>query len=259
MTTGGTSAELFDDVRPHLVTLQSLITEAVNGSPAPAPDAPPAEPEPAPERDGHQEAAAVNVTLRQADTHVDSLQDLPEWQKIQSVRGAMGHLLTTIRKRAGDQFDRLLADKRASGFLRELSARACDKIAGLAQAAARKLRGDDARADERGGALPSAEALLRLGDAATTYSAPRGGRGGTPPRPADRATDGPDIPAMRKMGEALAKPMPGARPKVSAAAARGRSTTTKRPLKKPVPGSTEQQDHLRRGADQSQPRKPQQR
>ncbi|MFF8280033.1 hypothetical protein ACF05T_28720 [Streptomyces lateritius] len=259
VTTGGTSAGLFDDVRPHLVTLQSLITEAVNGSPAPAPDAPPAEPEPAPERDGHQEAAAVNVTLRQADTHVESLQDLPEWQKIQSVRGAMGHLLTTIRKRAGDQFDRLLADKRASGFLRELSARACDKIAGLAQAAARKLRGDDARADERGGALPSAEALLRLGDAATTYSAPRGGRGGIPPRPTDRATDGPDIPAMRKMGEALAKPMPGARPKVSAAAARGRSTTTKRPVKKPAPGSTEQQDHLRRGADQSQPRKPQQR
>lgn len=32
---------------------------------------------------------------------------------------------------------------------------------------------------------------------------------------------------MRKMGEALACPMPGARPRVSASAARGRSTTAK--------------------------------
>ncbi|MFI9186889.1 hypothetical protein ACIGXG_32245, partial [Streptomyces goshikiensis] len=153
----------------------------------------------------------------------------------------------------------LLGDKRAGGFLRELSARACDKIAGLAQAAARKLRGEDGRADERGGALPSAEALLRLGDAATAFSDSRRGPGGTPP-PSGSASDQPDIPAMRKMGEALAKPMP-ARPKVSAAAARGRSTTAKRsPVKKSgADKTTEQAGHLRRGPDKPQPRKPQQR
>ncbi|MFG2776162.1 hypothetical protein [Streptomyces sp. NPDC048350] len=253
MTTGGTSAELFDDVRPHLVTLQSLFTEPVNNAPAPA-SAPPAEPDATPEREPQREAEAVNETLRQADTHAPSLQDLPEWQKIQTVRGAMGHLLTTIKNRAGEQFDKLLGDKRASGFLRELSARACDKIAGWAQAGARKLRGEDARAEARGGDLPSAEALLRLGDATAAYSAPRRpGPGGATTDSTDRST----VPAMRKMGEALAKPMPGARPKVSAAAARSRSKTGTRPVKKPAVDSTEQAGHLRRGADPAKPRKPQ--
>ncbi|MFE7656345.1 SNF2-related protein [Streptomyces bottropensis] len=259
VTTGVTSADLFDDVKGDLITLRTLLAEAVDGTPAPEPAAPPAEPDPAAEqRDEHREAEAVNESLREADTHAESLQDLPEWQKIQTVRGAMGHLLTTIRKRAGEEFDKLLGDKRAIGFLREWSARACDKIAGLAQAAARKLRGEDGRADERGGALPSAEALLRLGDAATTFSDSRRGPGGTPP-PSGSASDQPDIPAMRKMGEALAKPMPGARPKVSAAAARGRSTTAKRsPVKKPgTDKTTEQAGHLRRGPDKPQPRKPQ--
>lgn len=262
VTSGVTSTELFDDVRADLTTLQTLLAEAVDGTPAPEPAAPPAEPNPAPEqRNEHREAEAVNETLREADAHAGSLQDLPEWQKIQTVRGAMGHLLTTIRKRAGDQFDKLLGDKRASGFLRELSARACDKIAGLAQSAARKLRGENGQADERGGALPSAEALLRLGDAATTFSDSRRGPGGTRPPSPDSASEQPDIPAMRRMGEALAKPMPGARPKVSAAAARGRSTTVKRsPGKKPAAEKTaEQAGHLRRGPDKTQPRKPQQR
>ncbi|MFF9070496.1 SNF2-related protein [Streptomyces sp. NPDC014891] len=260
VTAGVTSTELFDDVRSDLTTLQTLFAEAVSGTPAPEADTPPAEPDTAPERDEHQEAEAVNATLREADTRAESLQDLPEWQKIQTVRGALGHLLTTIRQRAGDQFDKLLGDKRASGFLRELSARACDKIADLAQAAARKLRGENGRAEERGGAPSTTEALLRLGDATTTFSAPRGGPGGTPPSTGS-ATDQPDIPAMRKMGEALAKPMPGARPKVSAAAARGRSTTTKRSsAKKPATDkTTEQAPHLRRGPDQTSPRKPQQR
>ncbi|MFF2572694.1 SNF2-related protein [Streptomyces sp. NPDC058084] len=258
VTSGVTSTELFDDVRADLTTLQSLFTEAVNGPPVPEADVPPAGPDTAPERDEPREAEAVNATLREADARAESLQELPEWQKIQTVRGAMGHLLTTIRKRAGDQFDKLLGDKRASGFLRELSARACDKIAELAQAAARKLRGENGRADERGGPLPSAEVLLRLGDATTAFSAPRRGSGGTPPSTGG-ATDRPDIPAMRAMGEALAKPMPGARPKVSAAAARGKSTTAKRsPVKKPgTDKTTEQASHLRRGPDKPQPRKPQ--
>jgi hypothetical protein len=70
-----------------------------------------------------------------------------------------------------------------------------------------------------------------------------------------------DIPAMRKMGEALDKPLPGAKRGVSAAAARGRSTTTKRGGKKPATeGGAEQAGHLRRGgAEQPQARKPTQR
>ncbi|MFI8365233.1 hypothetical protein ACIGD1_34415 [Streptomyces sp. NPDC085612] len=243
VTNGVTSTDLFDEVRPHLTTLQGLFAEAVNGTPAPAPATSSAGPDAAPERDEHREAEAVNETLREADTRAESLQDLPEWQQIQTVRGAMGHLLTTIRKRAGDQLDQLLSDKRASGFLRELSARACDKIADAAQWAARKLRGEDGRADERGGALPSAEALLRLGDAATEFSKPRRGPGGT-------------IPAMRKVSDAAAKLMPNGRPKVSTAAARGRSTTGKRPPAKKSTPATEQ-THLRRGGpDQPQPKRP---
>ncbi|MFZ3476001.1 hypothetical protein ACODT4_44220 [Streptomyces sp. 2.9] len=250
VTDGGTSDELLDEVRPALATLQSFINEPVDSAPAPGPAVPPARQESQGERDGQQEAAAVTEALRQADTHEASLRDLPEWQKIQTVRGAMGHLFTVIAKRAGEHIDQLLGDERATTFLREVSARVCDKVADLAQTAARKLRGDDARRGE----LPSAEALLRLGDAATAYSTPRRGRGGTPP--ADAETVLPAMQKLEKMGEALAKPMPG-RGKVSASAARSRSATAKRPTKKPAPGSTEQAPHLRRGGpDQPPPRKP---
>ncbi len=94
---------------------------------------------------------------------------------------------------------------------------ACEKVAGWAQAAADKLRRLDERATDRREELPSAEALLRLGDAALEYRGPRrAGGGGTPP-----SANGVDIPAMRKMGEALNRPMPGAKRGVSAAAARG--------------------------------------
>ncbi|WP_225077637.1 hypothetical protein [Streptomyces sp. CoT10] len=72
---------------------------------------------------------------------------------------------------------------------------------------------------------------------------------GTPPPPANGSANPVDIPAMRKMGEALNRPMPGATKRgVSAAAARGRSTTTaKRGGRKAAPGGTEQAGHLRRG------------
>ncbi|MFI8265551.1 hypothetical protein [Streptomyces sp. NPDC085665] len=258
VTVAGTSAELADDVHADLITLQDLITEALSDVSPRESSAPPEEPESAPERDEHQEAAAVNASLKQADAHADSFQDLPEWQKIQTVRGAMGHLVTVIMNRAGEQLDRLLGDERAAGFLRELSALACDKIAELAQAAARKLRGEDARGADRGGDLPSAATLLRLGEAAGTFSTPRRGRGGRRSAPADRGPDRLGIPAMRKMGEALAKPMPEVRRTVSAAAARGRSTT-KRYAKKPASDTAEQAGHLRRAANQNQPSKPQHR
>ncbi|MEU8529539.1 hypothetical protein AB0C77_28715 [Streptomyces sp. NPDC048629] len=260
----GTSDELFDEVQGELVTLQNLLREALaEASDAPATEAPPApvapllppeSVEPSADRDHGQEAAAVNEALRHADAHANQLEDLPEWQKIQTVRGAVGHLVSVLKARAGEHFDRLRSDERVSGFFRELGAKAFDKVAGWANAAADRLRrtGDETRGND--GDLPSAEALLRLGDAASTYSAPRGRRGGPPPSPA--GSERPDIPAMRKMGEGLAKPMPG-RPTVSASAAKGRSTTAKRPVKKPAPGSTEQAGHLRRSPEQTQSRKPQ--
>jgi hypothetical protein len=63
-----------------------------------------------------------------------------------------------------------------------------------------------------------------------------------------------DIPSMRKLGDALACPIPGAKdvrgPRVSTAATRGKSTT-RQGAKKPS-GATEQAGHLRRGANEEQ-------
>ncbi|MER7761324.1 hypothetical protein [Streptomyces sp. NPDC097619] len=238
VVTDGNSADLLDDVRPHLLTLQSLLADAAQEAPAP-PTAPAAAGPESPQ----ERADKVNAAFQHADSQADLLRDLAEWQRIQTVRGALGHLVTTIRQRAGERLDRLLDDQRARGFLRELAAQACDKIAGWAQAAADRLRG--------GTPHPGTDVLVRLADAAGPY---RGSSG--PPPSGDGPGDLPDIPAMRKLGEALDKPMPQ-KPRVSAAAARSRSTTGKRP-KKRTPAA-EQAGHLRRGTEQSQTRKPPQR
>lgn len=285
----GTGDDLFAEVETELHRLEALFAEAVAKvkpapEPEPAPAAapvaavrdtgpesaaapPPGEAEAAPEGIDPQESAdAVNTALREADAHAPDFRDLPEWQRIQSVRGAFGHLMHVIKERAGEHIDKLMADGRVSNFVRRVSIRACEKVAGWAQAAADKLRRPDERGtyergtDKREG-LPSAETLLRLGDAALEYSGPRHRGGGTPPPPTNGAANPVDIPAMRKMGEALNRPMPGAKRGVSTAAARGRSTTTaKKGGKKPAPNGTEQAGHLRRGgAEQPQTRKPTQR
>lgn len=276
----GTGADLFATVEDELQRLEALFAEAVakltppaEPQPAPAPTPAPtvgpqqpapaapaaAGPEMAPDRDPQQSADAVNAALREADAHAPALKDLPEWQRIQSVRGAFGHLMHVMKERAGEHFGKLMADGRVADFVRRVSITVCEKVAGWAQAAADKLRRPDERGTDRRDELPSAEALLRLGDAALEYRGPRRAGGGTPPPSANGAAPV-DIPAMRKMGEALNRPMPGTKRGVSAAAARGRSTTTKRG-KKPAPGtSAEQAGHLRRGgAEQTQARKPTQR
>lgn len=268
----GTAADLFDDVERDLRTLQQLLRDATRiaapadggvaeTSPVRAPrpeqtgERAPEEPARIPER----EALAVNTALRQADVHAPSLQDLPEWQRLQTLRGAFGNLWSVVKKRAGEHFDRLVGDGRVSEFFRKVSVRACEKVAEWAHAGADRLRRDYERGPGQNENVPSAAALGHLGDAALSYSAPHGGRGSTPPSPPGEAPGGLDIPAMRRMGEALARPMPGAGPQVSASAARGRSTTAKRPAKKPAQGSTEQAGHLRRGGGPEQPqsRKPQ--
>ncbi|MFB7739364.1 SNF2-related protein [Streptomyces sp. NPDC056112] len=280
----GTGDDLFATVEDELHRLEALFAEAVaKMKPTPEPQAAPAavpaaavqsaEPQPAaapspaePEAaqkdpDPQQSADAVNTALREADAHAPALRDLPEWQRIQSVRGAFGHLMHVIKERAGEHFGKLMADSRVTDFVRRVSIRACEKVAGWAQSAADRLRRTDERNTDKREDLPSAEALLRLGDAALEYRGPRRGDGGTPPPPANGSANPVDIPAMRKMGEALNRPMPGATKRgVSTAAARGRSTTTaKRGGRKAAPGGTEQAGHLRRGAEQPQARKPNQR
>ncbi|MFF0170232.1 SNF2-related protein [Streptomyces prasinus] len=281
----GTGDDLFATVEDELQRLEALFAEAVAkmkpaSEPEAAPEAAPAaavqssEPESAAEpspgepevaqkdRDPQQSADAVNTALREADAHAPALRDLPEWQRIQSVRGAFGHLMHVIKERAGERFGKLMADSRVSDYVRRVSIRVCEKVAKLAQAGVDRLRRPDERGTDKREELPSAEALLRLGDAALEYRGSRRGDGGTPPPLANGVAKPVDIPAMRKMGEALNRPLPaGTKRGVSTAAARGRSTTTaKRGGKKAAPGGTEQAGHLRRGgAEQPQARKPTQR
>ncbi|WP_042404418.1 hypothetical protein [Streptacidiphilus carbonis] len=285
----GTGEDLFVSVEDSLRRLEALLADAVakahpipEPSPVPAaesvpapevpaaaaePEAPAAAPTTAePETAGSDRdpapaaaAAAVNTALRDADQHAPALQDLPEWQRIQSVRGAFGHLMTVMRERAGERFDQLMADSRVADYVRRVSIRVCEKVAGWAQGAADRLRRTEEHTTDERGELPSAEALLRLGNAAIQYSGAPRGDGGTPTRPAASAVEPVNIPALRKMGEALNRPMPANRG-VSTAAARGRSTTTaKRGGKKARTEGAEQPGHLRRGPEQSQTRKPNQR
>ncbi|WP_438492315.1 hypothetical protein [Streptomyces asiaticus] len=271
----GTEADLFAAVEADLRVLQEMLADAVPGTSAapktPAegtaaatapsvPQAPVAAPEPPGEqhtaqdtRDPQQQAGAVNTALRQADEHAPALQDLPEWQRIQTLRGAFGNLMHVIKERAGEHFDRLAGDGRVKEFVRRVSIRTCEKIAEWAQKGADRLRRNDAPDSEQGRELPSAEALLKLGDAAFAYSAPRSSGGGTAPPPSN-GSGAVDIPQLRRMGEALNRPLPS----VSTAAARGRSTTAKRSRKK-TGGDGEQAGHLRRGGGEQQGRKPTQR
>ncbi|MGV9277765.1 hypothetical protein [Streptomyces griseosporeus] len=260
----GTAQDLVAELDADLATLQRAFAEAV--APA-APAAPAVTDQDVADRDESakaavalsvQQAADVNAALQQTDAHATALKDLPEWQQIQTVRGAVGHLFRVMRERAGEHFDRLMGDNRVGEFFRRVSIRTCERVAHWAQAAADRLRGKDA---EKGADAPAAGALRDLADAANAYSSPAEGRSGLWASRAASATV--DIPAMRQLGEALSRPLPtGARdgrgPLVSTAAARSKSTT-RRGAKKPS-GSAEQAPHLRRGgADQQPSHKPTQR
>ncbi|MEU5163392.1 DUF6884 domain-containing protein [Streptomyces sp. NPDC020875] len=262
------TGEGFAAVRAELLRLRDALGEPGGTGPAPqepvaaASSGAAAGPGAAPEDTGAK-ANAVNTALRAADEHAPALADLPEWQRLQTVRGAFSNLMSVLKKRAGEGFEQLMTrDGRFSDFIRRTSLKVCEKVAELARAGADRLR-KHSDPPGRGGDLPSAEALLRLGDAAFDYAEPR--RHGPPPAASD-AGGAPvrtvDIPEMRKMGEALARPLPGQGRKVSAAAARGRSTTAKRSgkPKKPTTGGGEQSGHLRRGTtNPQQGRKPNQR
>ncbi|QHC33858.1 hypothetical protein [Streptomyces sp. HF10] len=268
----GTAQDLVADLNAHLTVLQRVFAEAV---PATAPaepsdaarqaDTPAEETAEAATAPLPQRAAAVNAALQQADAHASALQDFPEWQQIQTVRGAVGHLVRVMRERAREHFDRLMRDSRVGEFFRKISISTCERVAGWAQASADRLR-------RRGeGTTPDApaDALRDVVDAASAYSSLAGRRSGPPPTPRSAASATVDIPAMRQLGEALSRPLPGVKDgrgtRVSTAAARGKSTTrgaAKNPsgAGKKTRGSAEQAGHLRHGnAEQQHNRKPTQR
>ncbi|MBH5135019.1 hypothetical protein I3J14_33720 [Streptomyces sp. HB-N217] len=108
----------------------------------------------------------VDAALRQADSHAATLQDFPEWRRLQNVRGATAHLWNVLREQAGEYLGRLHTDLRFQGFWRTVSLRSAAVIGRCAQALVDRLR-SSLRGD-----LPTAEALLKLSDAALTYSTP---------------------------------------------------------------------------------------
>ncbi|ARE79496.1 hypothetical protein B6R96_36400 (plasmid) [Streptomyces sp. Sge12] len=106
----------------------------------------------------------MDAAAAEADVHADTLQSHPEWQKIQTLRGALRHVLDVMKEKAGSRYwDTLRADVHFQGFWRTASIRACEAIAVQAATLAHRLRADDRGA-------PSA-ALLKLSAAAVTYSA----------------------------------------------------------------------------------------
>ncbi|MFZ3494680.1 hypothetical protein ACODT5_15890 [Streptomyces sp. 5.8] len=160
------------------------------GVPKPAaPPAPPAEP-PVAAPAAPEVGAAVATALAGADTHADRLKDHPEWQRIQTVRGAFGHVWDVMKEKAGPYWDDLRADVRFQGFWKTASIRACEAIAASASTLARRLQGD----------LPAADALLKLSDATLTYS-DAAARAEPAPGPAAK-------PAAKETADSAEVPMP---------------------------------------------------
>ncbi|MET9959453.1 hypothetical protein ABZ128_10290 [Streptomyces sp. NPDC006326] len=120
--------------------------------------------EPAPTLPRVAEAvAAVDTAAAGADSHATSLESHPEWQRIQTVRGALRHVWDVMKEKAGPAWDNLRADVRFQGFWRTMSIRACEAISVQAAALANRLRSGT-------GELPAADALLKLSDTTLTYS-----------------------------------------------------------------------------------------
>ncbi|WP_446041115.1 hypothetical protein [Streptomyces sp. SID1121] len=111
----------------------------------------------------HRDPDAVNTALNEADQHHHVLRDVPEWQDIQTVRGAARNLWQAIKRETGARFERLLGDGRFQGWWKGTSIRVCERISGLALWTADRLRGDD---------LEPTEAMDRLHRAAGHYSRP---------------------------------------------------------------------------------------
>jgi N12 class adenine-specific DNA methylase len=160
-------------------------------APAAAP-APPATPVVAPAVPDAE--AAVGTALAGADAHAESLQGHPEWQRIQSVRGALGHAWDVMKEKAGAYWDTLRADVRFQGFWRTAAIRACEAISVHAAALANRLRPGT-------GDLPAADALLRLSDATITYSTVAAAEAASTPAPPVAENAAAAEPAMQRLVE----------------------------------------------------------
>ncbi|MBM9506752.1 DEAD/DEAH box helicase family protein [Actinacidiphila acididurans] len=138
-------------------------------------------------------AAAVSTAIAAADSHADRLRDLPEWQRLQTVRGAAKHLLDTCRKRAGERWKDFWSDARVQGFWRAVSIRTAEAISHLASTIADKLRAGVA-ADR-----PAADAMAEVSRAAAAYGTSASGSAAPADPPADGAEiDQPAVPSRQE-------------------------------------------------------------
>ncbi|WP_327267157.1 DEAD/DEAH box helicase family protein (plasmid) [Streptomyces sp. NBC_01232] len=154
------AAEVRAAVAADLAVLNPRTQEPAAAT-APAAPASPSQPQASPAVPAA--ATAVDKAAAGADVHAHTLKDHPEWQRIQSVRGALRHVWDVMKEKAGPYWEKLREDVRFQGFWKTVSIRACEAISVQAAALANRLRPGT-------GDLPSADALLKLSDAALTYS-----------------------------------------------------------------------------------------
>uniref|UniRef100_UPI003CE7FCE6 hypothetical protein n=1 Tax=Pseudomonas aeruginosa TaxID=287 RepID=UPI003CE7FCE6 len=76
-----------------------------------------------------QDGAAVNRALAAADQHQAVLQATPEWQEIQTVRGAVRNLWEAIKRQTGKHFQQFMGDGRVQAWWKKTSIRICERIA----------------------------------------------------------------------------------------------------------------------------------
>ncbi|MEU2311514.1 hypothetical protein [Streptomyces albidoflavus] len=148
--------------------------------------------------------------------------DTPEWSGAYKIRQALRDLLDALREAAGEAWERLRT--RMSEGWRGLTATALEGVAGFAQRGADRLRGI-------GKDLPTAQALLDLGDTALRYSVPPPSDPPPAPRSAPEAavpTPAPD--PLEQLRQFTGADAPA--PTVSASAARSRSAG-RRPARAP--------------------------
>ncbi|WP_406707173.1 hypothetical protein OH749_31285 (plasmid) [Streptomyces albidoflavus] len=196
-----------ETVQARLAALRSCVAEA------PAPLSPPS---PARQAEGSWEQ------MMDAAAATPGVTDTPEWSGADKIRQALRDLLDALREAAGEAWERLRT--RMSEGWRGLTATALEGVAGFAQRGADRLRGI-------GKDLPTAQALLDLGDTALRYSVPPP----SDPPPAPRSAPKAAVPApapgpLEQLRQFTGADAPA--PTVSASAARSRSAG-RRPARAP--------------------------
>ncbi|MEU2757338.1 hypothetical protein [Streptomyces albidoflavus] len=198
-----------ETVQARLAALRSCVTEA------PAPLSPPS---PARQTEGSWEQAMDTAAATPGVT------DTPEWSGADKIRQALRNLSDALREAAGEAWERLRT--RMSEGWRGLTATALEGVAGFAQRGADRLRGI-------GKDLPTAQALLDLGDTALRYSVPPPSDPPPAPRSAPEAAGPAPAPdPLEQLRQFTGADAPAPTASVSVSAARSRSAG-RRPARAP--------------------------